>query len=280
MGLFKNLRGTLESFFNIGGPTGPALKDNAGVMQVRNFDDTAFARLQVAVPVADNDAVTKKYADTLEKPLIVAAQVDTSASVPSNTAVRRLLVVTTAGSGAAIGDLLFDDGSSGGTMEILAAVNGRTIAVLTALTGGTITFEADSINIWDADGSSGGVQWVKIGDIGSVTGAIRHIRLAIGTAATLDSATAIPANARILQCDVQVTTSYNGGASIQVGVAGGTVDLIQATGDNKPSAGGTPNTYSKEQDTDWGAATAAVRVTISASSGVGVVNVWYTNANG
>ena len=280
MGLFKNLRGTLESFFNIGGPTSPALKDSSGVLQARNFDDTGYARFQVATPLEDNDAVNKKYADTLAKPLIVPDQADTSGSIPSNTAVRRLLVVTTAGTGAALGDLLFDDGSSAGLMEILAAVNGRTIAILTALTGGTITFEAEAIYIWDADASSGGVQWVKVGDIGSVSGASRHIRFVLGTA-TADSASFIPANARILRCDVQVTTQYNGGATVSVGPAAGTVDLIQATGDNNPQAGGTPNTYAREQDTDWGVATAAVRATVTgASAGAGVVNVWYTNANG
>ena len=279
MGLFKNLRGTLESFFNIGGPTGPALKDNSGVIQARNFDDTAYARVQGASPTDDNDLVTKKYADTLSKPLIVARQADTSVALPTNTASRGLVVVTTAGTGAAIGDLLFDDGSGSGNMEILTAVNGRTIATTVALTGGTVEFEADSIYLWDSDGSSGSVQWVKIGDVGAVTGAERLIRFAIGTA-TVDSSTTIPANARILRCDVDITTAYNGGATISIGVAGGTVDLIQTTSDNNPQAGGVPNTYAKEQDTAWGGSTAAVRATLTgASSGVGVVRVFYSQAN-
>ena len=188
-------------------------------------------------------------------------------------------MVTTAGTGAAIGDLLFDDGSSSGNMEILSAVNGRTIATTVALTGGTIEFETDSIYTWDSDGSSGSVQWVKIGDIGSVVGAQRLIRFAIGTA-TVDSSSEIPANARILRCDVDITTAYNGGATIEVGVAGGTTDLIQTTTDNNPQAGGVPNTYAKEQDTAWGGSAAAVRVTLGgATSGVGVVRVWYADAN-
>ena len=96
----------------------------------------------------------------------------------------------------------------------------------------------------------------------------------------MDSSSTIPANARILRCDVDITTAYNGGATIAIGVAGGTTDLIQTTSDNNPQAGGVPNTYAKEQDTDWGGSTAAVRATLTgASSGVGVVRVWYSQAN-
>lgn len=268
MGFFKNLVGTMNTYFQIGGPSGTRLKNNVGVFQSRNSDDTAFARFQVATPTADDDAVTKLYADTLEKPLIVARQADTSATLPSNTGVRGFIVVTTPGTGAVIGDILYDDGSGAGTTSILAAVEGRTIAVTDSLTGGSITFDADAIYIWDADGSS----WIKIGDVGSVTGADRIIRFALGTV-TIDSSSSIPANARITQAWVDITTPYNAGATISLGIAGGTVDLVQATTDNVAQFG---NTYVKDQDTSWGAGAAAVRATITASSGVGVASVFYS----
>lgn len=275
MGLFRNLAGTMASFFQVGGPTGSALKESSGLMQVRNSDDTGFARLQIDTPLEDSDAVTKLYADTLEKPLIVSRQADTSAALPTNTAVRGFVVVTTPGTGAAIGDLLYDDGSSAGNMSILSAVEGRTIAVTDALTGGTITFDADSIYIWDAD--AGTPEWVKIGDIGSVTGALRIIRFNVGTATT-DSASTISANDRILSASVEVTTPYSGGATIELGKAGGTTDLIQDANDNRPQSS---NTYDKEQDTDWGAGAAAVRATVTgAGVGAATVIVRYTNPNG
>ena len=275
MGLFKNLAGTMASFFQVGGPTGTAIKESGGVMQVRVSDDTAFARLQVDTPTADQDAVTKLYADTLEKPLIVSRQADTSASLPANTGVRGFVVVTTAGSGAVIGDLLYDDGSGAGTMSILAAVEGRTIAVTDALTGGTVTFDADSIYIWDAD--AGPAEWVKIGDIGNVTGPVRMIRFVVGTA-TIDSATSIAANDRIISASVDVTTPYSGGATIEVGKAGGTVDLLQDSGDNRPQSA---HVYAKEQDTDWGAGSAAIRTTVTgAGVGASTVIVRYSNPNG
>jgi len=271
VGFFKNFIGTMSSFMQIGGPSGPRLKNNAGVIQSRNSDDTDFVRLQVATPSADEDAVTKLYADTLEKPLIIGRQANTSASIPSNTASRGFVVVTTAGTGAVLGDILYDDGSSTGTMSILSAIEGRTIAVTDALTGGTIEFDPDSIYIWDDDGT----QWIKIGDIGSVTGANRIIRFSLSTA-TVDSTTAIPANARITQTWVDITTAYNAGATIQVGRAGGTVDLLQTTTDNVAQF---ENTYVKDQDTAWGGSAAAIRVTISATSGVGVASVFYSVPN-
>ena len=164
--LFRKLRGIIGAILQLDAKNnGPQLKNNSGAMEIRNGDDTGFAVARVATPVGDNDAVNKKYADTLEKPIIVSRQADTSTSIPNNTTTRGFVVVTTAGSGASIGDILYDDGSNSGQMEILAAIEGRTIAVTDALSGGTISFEADSIYIWDEDGTA----WVKIGDIGSVT---------------------------------------------------------------------------------------------------------------
>ena len=271
MGFFKNSIGTMSEFFQIGGPSGPLVKNNAGVLQTRNSDDTDFSRLQVATPTADQDAVTKLYADTLEKPLIIARQADTSASLPANTAVRGFVVVTTPGSGAAIGDLLYDDGSSVGTMSILTAVEGRTIAVTDALSGGTIEFDPDSIYIWDDDGT----QWIKIGDIGSITGADRVVRFALGTA-TIDSSSDIPANARITRCWVDISIAYNAGATIEIGLAGGATDLLQSTTDNVAQF---QHVYVKEQDTSWGVSAAAVRATITATSGSGVATVFYSVPN-
>lgn len=271
MGFFKNIFGTMNSYFQIGGPSGPRVKNNSGVIQSRNSDDTAFARLQVGTPISDNDAVTKLYADTLEKPLIVKRQANTSAALPSNSGTRGYVIVTTPGSGAVIGDLLYDDGSSSGTMSILAAVEGRTVAVTDALTGGTVEFDTDSIYIWDDDGST----WLKIGDIGSVTGASRVIRFTLGTA-TVDSSSSVPANARISSAWIDITTPYNAGATIELGIAGGTTDLVQSSSDNAPQF---QNSYVKDQDTAWGGSAGQVRATISASSGAGVALVHYSVPN-
>ena len=272
MSLFKKLRGTLETIFQLG-KQGPQLKNSSGIVQIRNSDDTAFAKLQAAAPEGDNDAVTLKYFTTYKGSVKIADQADCSTALPDNTAARRYLVVTTPGNGAAIGDLLFDDGSGSGTMEIIVAAEGRTIAVTDALSGGQVTFDPDSFYIWDADTSA----WIKIGDIGSVTGARRVVRYTINNAATQDSNNEIPANARILAASVEITTPYSAGGTITIGRASSAA-LLQDTGDNDPQAA---NAYESDQDTAWGGTAAAVRTTVGGSpaAGAGVVKVEYTVPN-
>lgn len=272
--ILQKIRGTLFDIFQIG-KSGPQLKkESASILQIRNSDDSALGRLKVASPLSDDDAVTRQYLETVEGAVRTSRQADCSSALPSNTATRGYVVVSTPGTGTVLGDLLYDNGTATGTMTIISKLEGRLIAVTDALSGGTATFEADSIYIWDEDGGS----WIKIGDIGSVTGAVRRIRYSITNSASQDSASSIPANARIERTDVEITTPYSGGGTIAIGRAGGTTDLVQATTDNDPQ---TANIYSVPQDTSWGAGAAAVRTTIAGSpaAGAGVVSVWYSVPN-
>lgn len=272
MGIYQKIRGTIESIFMIG-LNGPQLKDSSGVLQVRNSADSGFARLQAATPTGDQDVVTKLYADQLEKPMIVSRQADCSSSLPANTATRGFVVVTTAGTGAVIGDVLYDDGTSTGTMTIMPAVEGRTIAVTDSLTGGTISFEADSIYIWDDDGT----EWLKIGDIGNITGPVRVIQYTIDNSASQDSTTSIPAGNQVLKCSLEITTPYSGGGTIEIGTTAD-ADAFQATTDNRPQRA---DTYVVEQNTTV-ASSSVVRTTVGGApaAGAGIVTVWYCNPNG
>jgi hypothetical protein len=110
-------------------------------------------------------------------------------------------------------------------------------------------------------------------DAGSALGAIKQIRFVIGTS-TVSSATSIPANAVVSDCQVKITTPYSGGATISVGRTGST-SLLMATTDNLPQSS---DTFQSEQDTAWGASPLAVLVTIGGSpgAGAGVVIVNYS----
>lgn len=272
---YQNLAGTTETGFQIGIDRAQVTSTSTGELQVRDATDSAYARLRVGAPVADNDAVTKAYADTLAKPLIVTGQFDGNDPLPANTGVRHFQVVSTTGANASIGDLIFDNGTGAGTAEVLVAVEGRCIVVSDALSGGTVTFDPDSIYIWDADGSA----WVKIGDIGAVTGAERVIRYTITNAATQDSVSLIPANAIVSSCEVKITTPYSGGATISVGRAGSLALVMPTTGNNPQGASG--NIYRRLQDTSWGGSALVVRTTIAGApaAGAGVVIVKYFSAN-
>lgn len=268
--IYKKIRGTIETAFRIGLGRASIRSQAGDILEVRKSDDSGYGIMRGAAPVGDSDYVTKKYADTLEKPLIVKRQADCSVAIPANTGVRGFVVVTTAGSGANIGDILYDDGSGVGTMEILAAVEGRTIAVSDALTGGTISFEPDSIYIWDDDNS----EWDKIGDIGSVTGARRVMRFTVDNSAAQNSVNEIPQNARVLECTFEVTTPYSGGATVSIGYTGA-VAAFQATTDNLPQ---TAAAYVVDQDTLVPSdQTVLVTVSGAPAAGAGVVIVEFSS---
>lgn len=276
MGLVKKMLGIIGDRLHIDFVNdGPMIKNVAGVLEIRDADDVALAIARGATPVGDNDLVNKLYADSLSKPLIVSRQADTSSSIPNNTAVRGFVVVSTAGTGAVIGDLLFDDGSNSGPMVILPAIEGRTIAITDALTGGTVEFTTDSIYIWDDDGTV----WVKVGDVGNVTGALRVIRYAITNAASQDSATSIDSGNIIHSAQLKLTTPYSGGSDIDVGTTADDDLIIDQSDVNiqKPA----DTIFLIEQDTVW-PINSIVRTTVSGTpgAGAGIVTVIYSNPNG
>jgi len=275
MSLFKKIRGTIENAFQIGLGRALIRSLSTGQLEVRNSADSAYAIIRGAAPVDDNDLVTKKYADTLSKPVIVTDQFDGDDPLPSNTAVRRFLVVSTTGANASIGDLIFDNGTNTGTAEVLTAIEGRTIAVTDALSGGTVSFDPDSIYLWDDDGSA----WVKIGDVGSVTGALRAIRYTINNSATQDSTSQIPANARVVSTKLVISTPYSGGATISIGQPGN-LTLLQATTDNQPQATA-GDIFEVEGDIAWGGSAAVVRTTVGGApaAGSGAVFVVFSVPN-
>jgi hypothetical protein len=271
----EKISGFIGSVFQWG-VGGPKIKANAGAFDHRNAADSAYAIVRGATPVGDNDLVTKFYADTLEKPTIIKRQADCSAALPPNTGVRGFVVVSTAGTGAAIGDILYDNGTSSGTMSIVAATEGRCLAVTVALSGGTATFTADSIYIWDLQGPS----WLKIGDIGSVTGAIRMIRYTITNAASQDSASTIPASCRVVRSRLEITTPYSAGATISIGQAGA-LAAFMATTDNDPVAATANDAFEVPQDTVSNVSALVIRTTIAGSpaAGAGIVTIWYVSPN-
>lgn len=268
MSVWQKIRGTLSTIFQLG-PSGPNLKNNSGVIEARNSADSGYAIVRGSSPVGDNDLVTKAYADTL-LPVVVSDQFNGNNALPSNTSTEHFILVTTTGSNASIGQILWDDGTSTGTVTVIAAASGRLITPSVALSGGTVTFNANSIYSWT------GSTWQDVGGT-SVSGALREIRMSITNAGSQSSATQIPANAIITYSEVKVETPYSGGATIQLGISG-TTNLFQDTGDSVATVAGE---YGVPQDTSVGSSAAALLVTVggSPSAGAGHAIVRYTVPN-
>lgn len=264
----SNLLGTWSNTFFFG-KNGPLIKNNSGVLEARNSGDSAYALMRgSSSAVGPNDLITKQYFDTATKPVIVSTQMDGgSPPAPSGAG---YIVVTTAGGSYAIGDIVYDDGTS---LTNLGTVEGRAIFITDALSGGTITFQPDSLYLWDADGGS----WVRIGDIGSVTGAVRAIEIDLDNSATQDSVLQLPAGSRVLRAWFEASTAYSGGATVEIGDTA-TADKFMGSNQNNPQQ--TTNPSEVIQRTEQAAAS-VVRVTVTGTpaAGAGTALIEFTVPN-
>lgn len=270
LSLYSKICGTVESFFQIGGLSGPQFKSNAGNIDARNAGDTAFVNVRGAIPAGDNDFVTKAYVDkTANKPILVSLQFSGDNALPANTGTEQWYVVTTSGENATIGQILWDDGSGKGTVAVIPAVTGNEIVTTVAFSGGTISLSVQQNYVWS------GTAWIAI--VPNVSGAVFCIRLPITNAASQSSVTTIPANAIIHDARLDVVTPYLGGGMISIGIAG-TVALFMATTDNVATIA---DIYQVQQDTSVGGSAAALLVTVTGapSAGAGFAIIFYSVPN-
>jgi hypothetical protein len=108
---------------------------------------------------------------------------------------------------------------------------------------------------------------------GGGAAAVTEIRFLIGTGATQTSATPIPANAIVVDAELDTqsagTTPYTAGTTIEIGSAT-SLALLQATTDNTPTSAGL---YAVHQSTGWGGAGSKVTVTVAGAPVAGAAFV-------
>jgi hypothetical protein len=263
---FDKLRGTSETTWQVG-LGGPNLNANGTALEAKNAANSALAIMRGATPVGDTDLANKQYVDTLFTRIVVSLQFNGGSALPANTGTEQFYVVTTTGANATIGQLLWDDGTGVGTVTVLAA-KAQMIVTAAAFTGGTITFSADSLYVWDTTSTS----WVNAGG-SQISGAARTIRTALTNAASQSSAKSIPANAIVYDRFFDITTAFSAGATLTMGQTG-TPALLQSTTDNLPQ---TLGEYHVSQETVWGASALPVLVTVAGApaAGAGFFNATY-----
>lgn len=107
-------------------------------------------------------------------------------------------------------------------------------------------------------------------------GTLKENRFTIDITAAQESTLDVPANARVRDAWLEVTSVYDAGTTIKIGTAVA-ADAFQTLSQNKPTVLGT---YSVEQDVAFGGSAGKVKVAVGGSplAGAGVVIVRYSIA--
>jgi len=250
--IFRFQRGTSDSAFGIG--LDGCLINNVSntKLAIKNNANDALAKLEVASPTLINEAVNKITLDKDIKPIKIAREADCSSAVPDNTASSGWVLVTVAGNGCLLGDLLYDNGTSTGTMELYSPQEGDSIIVTTALTGYPATYMyIFKGSAWEAPSESG----------------LKKVAVLDYTFADTTKATGVilPANAIVTSSITYIMTAFSNGTDIKVG-SNSDDDLFQPVAHIKATKiGGYETPLNEKITSEWG-----VVVTISGTPTVGV----------
>jgi hypothetical protein len=166
--------------------------------------------IKIKTPENNLDSVTKFYIDSNVRPLRITRQADCSVVIPENTDTEGFLVVTTDGTEASLGSILYDNGLSEGTMKVVDAEIGLTIACSSTFSGGTVELDGCSIYLWNTE-------WIKIGDISNYTNALRAVRIILNTDAMQESTFEVPANSYIQKIIFLINNAYSESSFVTIG---------------------------------------------------------------
>jgi hypothetical protein len=211
---------------------GANLKNNAGVLEARNNADSAMAIMRGADPVSATDFVTKQYLEAAGAIAVIGNIYDSGGSTPASTQ------FTGAGQEGAIAicnesvgsftdtylyrlDTWNTDVATSTWTEIVPS-EGNSMAITDTTSGGSPTYTAEHMYIYDADGGT----WVDVGSAYTADAITKSFRAALvfGTSSPLAIGTPA-ANSIVTQVMVDVTEAFDGTApTLNVGTAG-TADL-------------------------------------------------------
>jgi hypothetical protein len=215
------------------GKGGPRFKNNATVIEMRNAADNAFAVVAGAEPTAADHFATKAYVDRLASVAIKGQMINDVARLPDDSGVLvpatgDVIIVTTVGATwDTLKRLLKYNGAAWEYLFTAGEPEGLRISITDATSGGTDTYLADHVYMWDADGSV----WVDVGPaLGATNVQYGYTQaLAFGSGASVT----VRANAvgRAVRVKVAVTTAFDGtNPTLQIGDAGDS-DRLMTTGE-------------------------------------------------
>lgn len=225
--VYKVIRGVMGALFKIGGPSGPQLKNSAGVVEARNTGDSDFALVR-------GDSIPASGSTLNDLPALLdlrgrVAQIEysfaggTPPSPAANTG--KFGFCHTAGGAYTAGEIVYDDGTSLIKLPSNVSLHVTTTSAIT----GTVSMIANGIYSNDSG------TWTLKGDGSAVSqGRILALEIAyaFGDTGGKSSTTNIPDGARVLRVRNRVTTLFDDTPTLTVIVDGTADETILETADS------------------------------------------------
>lgn len=226
MGLWHAIYGTMKSFFQIGGPSGPGLKRSSSELQVRNSADSALANLQVGRASSDAHAAT--YLDVKERVFLVEFSFDGNSPPTPGVNTGKYGFCHTDGGAYSAGAIYLDTGTSLADVTVYK----RSLLMTTDTVTGTVSLVANGVYV--AQASVAPHSWTLKGDGSPASvGLVRSVKVNFSTVSA-SSTTTIPAGSTILRVYTNVGSAYDTGTiAVKVGSL-----VIQPTDQNDPTVPG------------------------------------------
>lgn len=178
------------------GKGGSKLKNNSGVLELRNNADGAFVIGRCLDPSGDDDIVNKRYLKTIGATTIVTGQFDGAAPPAAGGLTGQIYICTKTGGGYTEAVLYYSNGSS---WIALSISRGAMIVIGCAdLTGNTIELAADSVYEWT------GSVWKRVSPFD------RYKSLVYTDTGIKNIGVKVPINGIVLRVTVCVTTIFDG----------------------------------------------------------------------
>jgi hypothetical protein len=215
MDILKHLRGIWGNLFKIGGPDGSQLKNNSGVIEIRDYTDSDYAKLR-ALKIQSSSQLNDVPTLFDLRGRVANIQFSFAGATPPTVGVNagKYGFVHTSGGVYTAGDVVYDNAETV-SLDVVKEVYNLTTSILVS---GSISLNQNGSY------SKFGSSWVLVGDGNSTTSGGRRC---VSIPYTYDNAspsstTSIPDNSTILKVINLVLVPFNGTAPTISAVVHGT----------------------------------------------------------
>jgi len=209
---------------------GAKVKNSSGVIEARNNADSAYAVLRAADPVAANDVVTKQYLEAHAAISVIGNIYDSGGTTPASTQFTGAgqegkIAICNQSVGSFTIDYLYrldtwDTDVATSTWTEIVPAEGNIISITDASSGGTDSYSADHLYMYDADNT----EWDDLGPAAAVTLVNKNLKADLADDTSSPLAIGTPTAACVVtKVIVNVTEAFNGTApTLDIGISGDT----------------------------------------------------------